>query len=88
MADFQVMEEVMGKRVVIYTRVSTAKQSDEGLSLKVQRRKLAAYAEVHDMEVVAYLEDAGKSAKNINGRPAFQEALDMLRRNQADGLLV
>ena len=75
-------------RAVAYVRVSTEEQSREGVSLEMQRSKVKAYCELNDLDLVAILEDAGISAKNISGRPGFQQALDMLYSNQADALVV
>lgn len=74
-------------RVLLYCRVSTREQADSGISLEAQRAKLAAYADLYDLEVVATIEDAGVSAKSLN-RPGLQRALAMLRSGEADGLAV
>lgn len=59
----------------IYTRVSTSIQID-GYSLDAQLDKLKRYAELQNMTVLGEYSDAGRSGKNISGRPAFQEMLD------------
>src|SRR6476659_7094132 len=74
-------------RVVLYSRVSTADQADNGVSLEAQAAKLTAYAALYDLEVVATIEDAGESGKSLH-RPGLQNALKMLRSNQADGLVI
>jgi DNA invertase Pin-like site-specific DNA recombinase len=74
-------------RAVAYLRVSTDKQADRGVSLDVQRAKVAAYAELYDVDLVDVVVDAGVSAKYLE-RPGLARALDMLRRGQADALLV
>lgn len=58
----------------IYTRVSTAMQVD-GFSLDAQKDKLKKYAEFQEMCVVGEYSDEGKSGKNIDGRPEFQQML-------------
>ena len=77
-----------GSRVVGYIRVSTDKQAEKGCSLEAQREKLEAYAKLYDLELVAVEVDAGASAKSLTGRPALDRALTMLRRGDADALLV
>jgi DNA invertase Pin-like site-specific DNA recombinase len=72
---------------VAYLRVSTDKQADRGVSLDAQRAKVAAYAELYDVELVEVVVDAGVSAKSLE-RPGLACALDMLRRGHADALLV
>lgn len=63
------------KKCYIYTRVSTAAQT-EGYSLEAQGERLREYAEYRELEIVGEYCDAGKSGKSIKGRPAFQEMLD------------
>ena len=58
----------------IYIRVSTAMQVD-GYSLEAQNDRLTKYAEFQGMEVVKVYCDAGKSGKNITGRPEFTQML-------------
>jgi len=61
-------------RAAIYTRVSSAEQV-KGHSLAGQRAILEAWADREGWEVVARYEDAGFSAKNVEGRPAFMRML-------------
>lgn len=70
-----------GKKCVIYIRVSTEMQVD-GYSLEGQKNVLKRYAEREGMTVVYIYEDAGKSGKNITGRPDFQRMLTDIK----DGL--
>lgn len=74
-------------KVVGYVRVSTEEQATNGKSLDAQRAKLAAYAGLYDLELVAVVEDAGVSAKTLN-RPGLGAALRMLSKGEADGLLI
>jgi site-specific DNA recombinase len=75
-------------RTVAYLRVSTDKQADRGVSLDAQRAKVAAYAELYDLELVEVVVDAGASAKTLD-RPGLARALGMLRKGgEADALLV
>lgn len=74
-------------RTVAYLRVSTDKQADKGVSLDAQRAKVAAYAELYDLELVDVVVDAGVSAKTLE-RPGLARALGMLRKGEADALLV
>ena len=67
-----------GKKCVIYVRVSTEMQVD-GYSLDAQKRALQRYAEREDMIVVDIYEDAGKSGKSIEGRPAFSKMLSDIK---------
>lgn len=74
-------------RVIAYARVSTTDQADNGVSLEAQTTKLAAYASLYDLTIVETIEDAGESAKSLN-RPGLQRALAMLRKGEADGLVI
>jgi site-specific DNA recombinase len=74
-------------RVVAYVRVSTEKQAEQGLSLDAQQAKLAAYAALYELDLVATEIDAGVSAKTLQ-RPALQRALGALKAGQAEALLV
>lgn len=58
----------------IYTRVSTSMQVD-GYSLDAQKDKLKRYAEFQAMVIAGEYSDEGKSGKNIEGRPQFQQML-------------
>lgn len=67
-----------GKRCVLYPRVSTEMQV-EGFSLDGQKTSLRRFAEREEMEIVEVYEDAGKSGKSIEGRPAFQKMLSDIK---------
>ena len=76
-----------GKKCVLYPRVSTEMQVD-GYSLEGQKNSLKRFADREEMEVVGIYEDAGKSGKSIEGRPAFKYILvyklSRFGRNAAD----
>lgn len=74
-------------RLIGYARVSTEEQAESGLGLAAQEAKLRAYAGLYGHELVGIIVDAGQSAKSLQ-RPGIQEALGILSRGEADGLLV
>lgn len=76
-------------RCYIYVRVSTSMQVD-GYSLEAQRDRLIKFAEFQEMEVVRKYCDAGKSGKNISGRPEFSQMLQDIAedRDRVDFILV
>lgn len=80
--------EGVATRIVGYCRVSSREQADEGVSLGAQRAKLQAYAVAMDLELVALEEDAGVSAKSLDGRHGLSRALAALDAGRADGILV
>ena len=63
------------KKCYIYTRVSTAAQT-EGYSLEAQQERLREYVDYKNLEIAGEYCDAGKSGKSIVGRPAFLKMLD------------
>ena len=74
----------MKKKCYIYTRVSTAVQT-EGYSLDAQTDRLRKYADYKDLEVVREYCDAGNSGMNIKGRLAFMEMMDDIS-SERDGI--
>ncbi len=72
------------KRAALYIRVSTEEQAMHGYSLDAQRESLTKYAKEHDLFIVDYYTDEGKSArKKYTSRPEFMR---MLRDVEADKL--
>ena len=59
------------KSVVLYVRVSTAEQAEQGLSLDAQRGALERYAREHGYEVIRSYDERGASGTDDN-RPAFR----------------
>ena len=77
-----------GKKCVLYPRVSTEMQVD-GFSLDGQINSLKRFADREEMMVADIYEDAGKSGKSIEGRPAFKQMLsDIANGLQIDYILV
>ena len=74
-------------KAVAYLRVSTEDQAARGVSLEAQRAKIAAYAALYDLDLVAVVEDAGVSARTLD-RPGLQRALAMLSKGEAQALIV
>lgn len=74
-------------KAVIYTRVSTEEQSREGVSLANQLAKCRLQCQLDDMEVLDIVEDAGKSAKNLN-RDGIQRILQMVKRKECRAIVI
>lgn len=72
---------------LLYVRVSTGRQVNEGHSLDSQTATLtaAAAAKGYRVEVLA---DEGKSASKVSNRAGLREALDRLDRGEAAALFV
>jgi DNA invertase Pin-like site-specific DNA recombinase len=75
-------------KVVGYVRVSTTEQADSRAGLEAQRAAIEGEAARRGWELVAICEDAGASGKSISGRPALQEALQVIERGEAEALVV
>lgn len=72
------------KKCYLYMRVSTIMQV-EGYSLEAQKDRLTQFAKFQQMDVVREYCDAGKSGKNITGRPEFMRMLQDVADNR-DGV--
>ena len=72
---------------IIYVRVSSARQAQEGLSLEAQERTLRASAEGAGYEVSLFT-DSGKSGKSLSGRQGLRLALEELNAGRASALYV
>ena len=71
---------------VLYARVSTTKQAQEGVSLEAQEARLRTWAAGQDLEVASVHVDAGLSGGRADNRPGLQAALsDVCKRR---GVLV
>ena len=66
------------KNCYIYTRVSTTKQID-GYSLDAQKQTLLDCAKFKNLNVAGVYCDAGKSGKDIAGRPSFQQMMSDIK---------
>jgi DNA invertase Pin-like site-specific DNA recombinase len=72
---------------IVYVRVSSARQAQEGLSLEAQERTLRASAELAGYQVSLFT-DSGKSGKSLSGRHGLRLALEELNAGRASALYV
>lgn len=72
-------------KYVIYCRRSTDTEDRQILSLDSQESELRQLAESHGLEVSAVMRES-KSAK-VEGRPIFNEVLEVIRKGKADGII-
>lgn len=82
-----VMAEDLGL-AILYTRVSTQLQVNDGVSLDVQERQLQQSAEFAGFTEIEIVREEGRSGKNISGRPALTETLKRLDAGEAKALFV
>ena len=66
----------------IYIRVSTEDQAREGFSLGEQEEKLRQLCKYKEFQVYKVYKDAGISAKDMEHRPAFQEMLEDMKKEE------
>lgn len=74
-------------RCVLYNRVSTLQQAEQGHSLQAQAERLRQYAAYKDMTVVDLVTDSGLSGGRTD-RPGYVRVLDMVRTGQVDVVVV
>jgi DNA invertase Pin-like site-specific DNA recombinase len=75
-------------KALLYARVSTQMQVNDGVSLDVQERQLVTAAEFHGFASWEVVREEGRSGKSVKGRPALLDALGRLERKEADALIV
>lgn len=75
------MEQSKNKKAIIYCRVSTKEQADEGNSLITQERFCRDYANKNGFEVVATFIEEGESAKTTN-RKQLLKMIEFCRKNK------
>lgn len=75
------------KRVILYLRVSTNFQAEEGYSIDIQKEKLLAFCKARDWIVVAIITDPGFSGSNLE-RPGIQKVIQEVENGRTDMVLV
>lgn len=73
---------------LLYARVSTSMQVNDGMSLDAQERDLRRAAALHGYDKIELLREEGRSGKSIKGRPVLRDSLDRLDRGDAAALFV
>jgi len=73
-------------RAVIYCRVSTQEQRDEGFSIEAQLSSLTTYAHAKGIQIIDVITES-ETAKS-SGRPGFTKILELLRSRQVNAVIV
>lgn len=73
-------------KAIIYTRVSTNGQAEDGVSMEAQESKARAWADLNGAEGTLVFRDAGLSGKRADNRPGLQDALNAV--GEGDALIV
>ena len=81
-------KDLIAKKVLVYTRVSTKDQKDFGHSLSAQKKAITNFCNGNQMDIIEFFEE-DFSAKNFN-RPVFTQLKGFAKRNKGriDYLLV
>ena len=75
------------KTTIIYIRVSTSQQAENGLSLENQLNRLREYCKYHGFQNIIEISDEGISGKSTN-RPGFQKMIELAKKHQIDNVIV
>jgi site-specific DNA recombinase len=73
----------MEKAAVIYVRVSTARQVEDGISKDAQLARAQAWCEAHSHVIIGEHQDNGMSGKRADNRPGLQKALEKACQQKA-----
>lgn len=82
------MNEPKNGKALLYARVSTQMQVEDGVSLGAQERQLIQAAEMYGFTEHEVVLEEGRSGKNVSGRPKLIDALKQLDEGKADALIV
>jgi site-specific DNA recombinase len=69
-----------------YTRVSTPRQGERGVSLPEQKDAIERFARQHGLEITRWFEE--RESASHQGRPAFTEMMRLLRMKAAQGVII
>ena len=83
-----VQPEKQVEHALLYARVSTQMQVNDGMSMEAQEKTLRNAAEFAGFSSVEILLEEGRSGKSITGRPVLRDALTRLDNGTAQALIV
>jgi DNA invertase Pin-like site-specific DNA recombinase len=83
-----VQPEKQVEHALLYARVSTQMQVNDGMSMEAQEKTLRNAAEFAGFSSVEVLLEEGRSGKSITGRPVLRDALARLDNGTAQALIV
>src|SRR5258708_29916001 len=84
----QITNALRRKRAIIYCRVSTDKQEQDGASLEYQEMKCRQYAELRDIDVVVVFYEAKSGFIHYSLREKLTLARQFIRDGMADMIIV
>src|ERR1700761_8889006 len=74
------------KQYFAYTRVSTARQGEHGVSLQEQKAEIERYSKQRGLAISTWFEERETAAKQ--GRIVFTEMMNRLCKGEADGVII
>src|ERR1700687_647502 len=77
----------MGKKAILYARVSSDEQAEHGYSLPTQLDAMRKYATDNSLVVVAEFVDDCSGTIRLYDRPQGKNLLGVLERKEADALV-
>ena len=75
------------KKVLLYVRVSTSKQDQDGYSIPMQKERMIAYCKSRGWLIVGVYVDPGYSGASLE-RPGMTALIEAVRENKGDVVLV
>jgi site-specific DNA recombinase len=79
----------VSEAAVVYLRVSTQEQAQEGVSLGAQEERIRAYCSMRGLDPVAVVREEGVSAgKPLASRPGGMELLSLIAQGKAEHVVV
>ena len=80
-------KELEGKKMIGYVRVSTGEQAEVGQSLENQERKIKAFCDMWDVDLLEVVVDPGRTGDNLD-RAGLQTVLKKLDNKEAEGVII
>lgn len=75
------------RQTIGYIRVSSAEQSESGVSLSAQEERIRSYVRAMGQQLDLLITDAGESAKNLK-RPGMKRLLELIARRQVKTVII
>lgn len=79
--------ELEGKKMLGYVRVSTGEQAEVGQSMENQERRIKAFCDMWDIDLLEIVVDPGRTGDNLK-RPGLQKVLKKLDDGDAEGVII
>ncbi|MFV0250196.1 MAG: recombinase family protein [Bacilli bacterium] len=81
-------EETKDVLAAVYIRVSTEDQARQGYSLPEQEKRIREYCTYKRIKIYNVYREDGKSAKNTDGRPAFNKMMAEMEQGKFNAIVI